>query len=140
MMMRQNDRLGAAHGIEPHVPFLAHSVVEFSIALGDKHKLVGQQTKYLLRRAMDGLVPKRVLEHYRKGSYSKLEEGWLRTSSDQTWLEAVSATAREWPEIFSGEGVRALTRGHARAPKETLLLLWRILCFGAWARKFNVSH
>jgi asparagine synthase (glutamine-hydrolysing) len=140
MMMRHNDRIGAAHGIETHVPFLAHRVVEFSIALGDKYKFAGQQTKYLLRRSMEGLVPAQVLEHRGKGSYSKLEEGWLRTSGDETWLEVVSATAREWPEIFSEEGVRALTRGRAGAHKETLLLLWRILCFGTWARKFNVSQ
>jgi asparagine synthase (glutamine-hydrolysing) len=140
MMMRQNDRLGAAHGIETHVPFMAHQVVEFSIALGDKYKLVGNQSKYLLRRAMDGLVPRAVLEHYHKGSYSKLEEGWLRTSADETWVEAVNATAREWPELVDEKGVRTLTRERASADKETLLLLWRILCFGAWARKFNVSH
>ena len=139
MMMRQNDRLGAAHRIETHVPFMAHQVVEFSIALGDKYKLVGNQSKYLLRRSMDGLVPRNVLEHYYKGSYSKLEEGWLRTSEDQAWATAVNVTAREWPELFAEEGVRVLTRERERADKETLLLLWRILCFGAWARQFNVS-
>lgn len=139
MMMRQNDRLGAAHGIETHVPFMAHQVVEFSIALGDKYKFVNHQSKYLLRRAMDGVVPREILEHYYKGSYSKLEEGWLRTAHEQRLVKTISDTAHEWPEIFDEEGVRVLMREYARADKETLLLLWRILCFGTWARKFNVT-
>ena len=139
MMMRQNDRLGAAHEIETHVPFMARKVVEFSIALGDKYKLVGNQSKYLLRRSMNGLVPRIILEHYQKKSYSKLEEEWLRSSKDQTWVNAVNVTALEWPELLDKEGVRVITKDCEHADKETLLLLWRILCFGTWARKFNVS-
>ena len=139
MMMRQNDRLGAAHGIETHVPFMAHRLVEFSIALGDKYKLAGNQSKYLLRRAMDGLVPRTILEHYYKESYSKLEEFWLRTSEDSSWVEAVNVTAREWPSLFDGPSVRALTLRRGDLDKEALLLLWRVFCFGVWARRFNVS-
>ncbi|MEM8639490.1 MAG: asparagine synthase-related protein [Cyanobacteria bacterium P01_G01_bin.54] len=139
MMMRHNDRIGASHGIETHVPYLAHRLVELSIALGSKHKLVGQQSKYLLRCAMGGLVPKLILNHYGKGSYSKLEEGWIRTSSDQNWLKEVVATAYQWPQLFSEKGVLMLANQHTQANKQTLLLLWRILCFGVWARVFNLS-
>jgi asparagine synthase (glutamine-hydrolysing) len=139
MMMRYNDRIGAAHGIETHVPFLDHRVVDFTIALGARYKLEGDRTKYVLRRAMEGLVPRLVLNHLHKGSYSALETGWLRGAGRAPLIAKVRATVQEWPELFSAAGVSDLCEDAAGAGKETLLLLWRIACFGAWARRFDVS-
>jgi asparagine synthase (glutamine-hydrolysing) len=138
IMMRHNDRIGAAHGIETHVPFLDHRVVEFTIALGGRYKLEGDRTKYVLRRAMEGLVPRPVLDHPYKGSYSALEASWLRGKGRVPLRAGVLATIHEWPELFSAAGVSALCADIAAASKETLMLLWRIACFGAWARRFDV--
>ena len=57
MLLHWEDRNSMAHGIEARVPFLDHRLVEFSIALGDRHKIVGGDTKRVLRRAMDGILP-----------------------------------------------------------------------------------
>ena len=57
MLLHWEDRNSMAHSIEARVPFLDHRLVEFSIALGDSHKIVGGDTKRVLRRAMDGILP-----------------------------------------------------------------------------------
>jgi asparagine synthase (glutamine-hydrolysing) len=139
MMMRHNDRIGAAHGIETHVPFLDHRVVDFNIALGGRYKLEGNRTKYLLRRAVAGLVPHQVLDHPYKGSYSALEAGWLCGDGRDSLAAGVMDTAHQWPQLFSAAALSALCDNVAGADKESLMLLWRIACFGVWARRFGVS-
>jgi asparagine synthase (glutamine-hydrolysing) len=139
MMMRHNDRIGMAHGVETRVPFMDHRVVDLCLGLGSRYKIVNGQTKYLLRRALGQLIPQAVLRSSYKGSYSQLEEGWLRGAIAAELLAAVAETAGEWSGLFDRRGIRRLLRDPARAGKETLMLLWRILCFGAWARRFAVS-
>jgi asparagine synthase (glutamine-hydrolysing) len=139
MMMRHNDRIGMAHGVETRVPFLDHRLVDLCVGLGNRYKYVRGQTKVLLRHALGDLIPQPVLRSSFKGSYSELEASWLRGPAAPQLAAAAEAVAREWPGIFAAEGVRSLAQDPPRADKETLMLLWRILCFGAWARRFAVG-
>lgn len=139
MMMRHNDRIASAFGITPHVPFMSNALVELAIGLGDEHKLEGTRTKMLLRRAVSGLVPERVLRHFHKGSYSELEAGWFRGAAGAPLRQRALGAARRYPELFSETGVSALLEDFGVADKETLMLAWRIACFGIWAERFHVS-
>jgi asparagine synthase (glutamine-hydrolysing) len=138
MMMRQNDRIGMAHRIETHVPFMERRLVEFCIRLGAKFKIVRNETKYLLRRAMNGLVPQIVLDPKPKGSYSELEAKWLRGRCWKRLAFEVRNTTAEWPQLFQAKAVDALLTETPAADKQTLLFLWRIAIFGAWARRFAI--
>ena len=48
-----------AHSVEARVPFLDHRLVDLSIGLGNQHKIVGGDTKRVLRRGMKGILPER---------------------------------------------------------------------------------
>lgn len=139
MMMRHNDRIGAAHRIEAHVPFMDHRLVEYSIALGSAHKLEGEETKIVLRRALADLLPQQLLVQRGKSSYSALEADWLRREHGAPLRKAVQATMREWPRLFHAAALEPAFADAMAGDKEGLLLLWRIACFGSWARQFNVE-
>jgi asparagine synthase (glutamine-hydrolysing) len=57
LLPAQGDRPAMAHGVEGRFPFLDHRVVEFANALPERWKIRGLCEKYLLRRALDGLLP-----------------------------------------------------------------------------------
>lgn len=60
------DRPEMAHSIEGRVPFLDHKLVEFACRLPVSMKLNDSSNKYVLRRAMAGLVPEPVRERPKK--------------------------------------------------------------------------
>lgn len=139
MMMRHNDRIGKAHGVETSVPFLDHRVVELCLGLGGRYKIVDGATKHLLRQAMKDVLPPVVLASRQKGSYSELEEGWLRGPGVDALARDAAELARSWPGIFDERGSREWLLAPRERDKETLLLLWRVTCLGAWARRFGVD-
>lgn len=61
--LQRVDRVAAAHGIEPRLPFLDLDFVELALALPPGWKLLeeGRPAKWLLRRAFDGWLPEEVL-------------------------------------------------------------------------------
>ena len=61
--LQRVDRVAAAHGIEPRLPFLDLDVVELALALPPGWKLLdeGRPAKWLLRKAFDGWLPEEVL-------------------------------------------------------------------------------
>lgn len=61
--LQRVDRVCAAHGLEPRLPFLDLDMVELALALPPAWKLISAErpAKWLLRRAFDGWVPDEVL-------------------------------------------------------------------------------
>ncbi|GAB3526533.1 asparagine synthase-related protein [Arthrobacter monumenti] len=61
--LQRVDRVTAAHGLEPRLPFLDLELVELALALPPSWKLISDEriAKYLLRRAFDGWLPDEVL-------------------------------------------------------------------------------
>ena len=69
LLNSQGDRVAMANSIEGRFPFLDHRVIEFANLLPARYKIMGTNEKYLLKRAMKGLIPesirKRTKQPYR---------------------------------------------------------------------------
>lgn len=61
------DKMTMANSVELRVPFLDHRVLEFAARLPENAKLRGLTTKYILKRAFKGRVPKQILDRPKTG-------------------------------------------------------------------------
>ncbi|MCU7845673.1 MAG: asparagine synthase (glutamine-hydrolyzing) [Candidatus Thiodiazotropha sp. (ex Monitilora ramsayi)] len=57
LLSSQGDRVAMANSIEARFPFLDHRVIEFAATMPNRYKIMGLDEKYMLKRAMKGLVP-----------------------------------------------------------------------------------
>jgi len=62
--LQRVDRCAAAHGLVAHVPFLDPAVVDCALRIPTEYKLRDGVEKWILRQAMEGLLPEEIL--YRK--------------------------------------------------------------------------
>ena len=92
MMLHYFDRTSMAHSLEVRVPFLDHHVVEYCARIPADLKVRRLQTKYILKRAAEGIVPRQII-HKRK-------LGFLRGST-QSWLQAQLRNAV--PELLGSD-------------------------------------
>lgn len=56
-LLRMNDRMTSAFGVENRCPFLDRRIIEFAISLPTKWKIKGFETKVLLRKLLKKRVP-----------------------------------------------------------------------------------
>ena len=61
LLSSQGDRVAMANSIEGRFPFLDHRVIEFANRLPPSFKIRGMTEKYLLRRALAGLLPDEIV-------------------------------------------------------------------------------
>ena len=57
LLSSQGDRMLAAHSVEGRFPFLDHRVIEFAGRIPPRLKIHGLNEKYVLKRAMRGILP-----------------------------------------------------------------------------------
>jgi len=139
MLLHWEDRNSMAHGIEARVPFLDHRLVEFSIALGDCHKIVGGDTKRVLRRAMDGILPQVVRDRRDKLGFTTPEEMWFRGPLREFVRAGIEQTMTRYPGLLNRNGVKALADAMLDGRKTLDFSLWRIISLGIWGGVFGAT-
>jgi asparagine synthase (glutamine-hydrolysing) len=139
LLLHWEDRNSMAHGIEARVPFLDHRLVEFSIALGDQHKIVGGDTKRVLRRAMDGILPPKVRHRRDKLGFATPEEAWFRGPLRDLVRGGIAQTLARYPGLLNRQGVEAHADAMLEGRAAVDFSLWRIINLGIWGRVFGAS-
>jgi asparagine synthase (glutamine-hydrolysing) len=139
MLLHWEDRNSMAHSIEARVPFLDHPLVEFNLALGNDHKIVGGDTKRILRRAMRGVLPPRVRQRRDKLGFSTPEQTWFRGPLKGLILDGTEASLRRFPQLFDASQTRALVADMLEGRRPVDFTLWRIVNMGVWGERFGVA-
>jgi len=138
MLLHFEDRNSMAHSIEARVPFLDYRLVEFAIGLGELHKVMDGETKILLRKAMEKVLPEKVQTRQDKLGFPTPEQRWFRTELKEQVRKACSETIAAYPTIFDGDKARKTVDGVLDGDLPFSNSPWRIMCFGRWAERFGV--
>ena len=64
LLLMRVDKMTMATSVEARVPFLDHKLVEFSMKIPWRLKIKNGETKYILKKAVEGLIPHNII--YRK--------------------------------------------------------------------------
>jgi asparagine synthase (glutamine-hydrolysing) len=133
LLMKQ-DQMSMAASIESRVPFLDHKLVEFATHLPEAMKLRGWTTKYVLRRAMRGLLPSEILTRKKMGFPVPIES-WFRGRYRHVVDEYVLSERVLKRGIFNPGYVRDLAARHASGENHAERL-WMLVNFEIWLRRF----
>jgi asparagine synthase (glutamine-hydrolysing) len=80
-LLRYEDRNSMRHSIEARLPFLDYQVVEAAFGMNNHFKIKNGWTKHVLRVAMAGLVPEKVLWRKNKLGFEAPEAAWIKAAS-----------------------------------------------------------
>jgi len=76
-LLRYGDRNSMAFSREVRLPFLSHELCEFIFSLPVNYILHDGWTKYILRKAMDGIVPEQIVWRKDKVGFEPPQENWV---------------------------------------------------------------
>jgi len=86
-LLRYADRNSMAHSLEVRLPFLYHKLVEFVMRLPTHFILREGWTKWILRKAMDGILPPSIQWRKDKIGYEPHHNEWLKHPTLQTLIQ-----------------------------------------------------
>lgn len=89
-LLRYADRNSMAHSREVRLPFLSHKLVEFVFSLPEGYKLNNGWTKFVLRKAMDTILPHSICWRVDKIGYEPPQKRWIQDERYMTEIEKVS--------------------------------------------------
>jgi len=128
------DRMSMAHSIEVRVPFLDHVVVEFAARIPPEWLLRDGQSKLILKRSMQELLPRSVLAKPKRGfavPFGKWFRGPLRDYVRDILLSERSRRRG----ILASAAIERLLASPERS-RNLNFPVWTLLCFELWCRAF----
>ena len=128
------DRMSMAHSIETRVPLLDHVLVELAATLPPDLRLRGATTKYVFKRALEGVLPAEILDRPKRGFAIPLGR-WFRGRLASLVRELLLSDDSRTREYFQAPYLETLLRLH-RAGRPLDLQLWTLISFELWCRTF----
>jgi asparagine synthase (glutamine-hydrolysing) len=131
------DRMSMDHGLEVRVPWLDPPLVEFALALPARWKVTFGKTKWLVRRAWAGRLPKEILNRPKKGFGIPIA-AWLCGIGRpwvHEWLLSQSTRLPFWNQAF----IRQVVEEHWLRRRNHAKLIWALLFFQLWRTRHKVE-
>ncbi len=133
LLMKQ-DQMSMAASIESRVPFLDHKLAELTARMPVDMKLRGKTTKFLLKEAMNGILPESILNRPKMG-FPVPVGNWFRGPFKHIVDEYVLGERAQARGFFDAGFVAGLVKLH-NAGEDHDERLWSLVNFEIWQRRF----
>jgi len=122
------DRASMANSLEVRCPLLDHKLMELIAQMPSSLKLHNGQGKYLLKKALEAVLPAEILARRKKGFAVPVAE-WFRGELKEFARDALFG---EPHALLDGRFLDRCWRQHQRGQRDWSALLWCTLMFRTW--------
>ena len=129
------DRASMAVSLEVRAPFLDARVAEFAASLPLEYKLKGSKGKYVLKKAVEDLLPKEILRRPKKGFGIPIAE-WLKNRLNPLLHDLLAPDRLKNQGLFNADFVQKLITEHEKNIASNHKQLWALLVFQLWFDNF----
>ena len=112
-MLHYFDRASMAHSLEVRVPFLDHPLVEYCATIPARHKVRRLDTKHVLKSAVRGLIPDRIIDKPKIGFFHTAVDDWFRAQTRGAISDYLLGPNPRYAEMLDRREVEHLVTSHA---------------------------
>ncbi len=129
------DKTSMAANLEVRVPFLNREIIEMTARMPPDLKLRGYKRKYILKRAMEGVLPHDVVWR-KKAGFGAPIRSWLRGPLRPLVADLLSAETVKRRGLFRHEEVRRIIDANLSGREDYNLMVFQLLTLELWYRAF----
>ncbi len=134
-LLEHNDKVSMAASLELRSPLLDYRLVELAQQASPGLRLKRWTTKYVLKRAAEGIVPKRLIWRKKVG-FNNPAALWFKGPLREALRRVLAPENVLRTGVFAPEAVRRLVEEHVAGRANHEYRLWAILNFELWHRTY----
>ncbi|MGE5215440.1 MAG: asparagine synthase (glutamine-hydrolyzing) [Chloroflexota bacterium] len=134
-LLVKTDRMTMANSLEARCPFLDHRLLEFASQIPSSLKLKGVTTKYVLKRALEGLLPGEIIWRKKHG-FGVPVGRWFRAGLKDFLCDHLLSPTALQRGYFDEQALRRLIDEHIGGRRDHGHCLWALLTLEIWHRIF----
>lgn len=128
LLLMRVDKMSQTTSLEARVPFLDHKFVELAMSIPESVKLRNGELKYILKKAIRGLIPDDLINRRKQGFAVPVHEWFLDKLGDYAHKKLFNFVKKT--DFFSKSYMKSLLKAN-KAEK-----VWYILNFALWHERW----
>jgi asparagine synthase (glutamine-hydrolysing) len=132
------DRASMLNSLEVRSPFLDKSLAEFVCSLPTKFKMNGLTRKFILKKAIEKRLPKKILKRAKKGFGIPLAK-WFNGPLNPLLMDVLSENNLKQTGMFNPSYVKKLIDDQLQRRRDTKKELWCLFVFEYWRQSHGLS-
>ena len=129
------DRMSMAASLETRAPLLDQKLIDFVTRIPAALKIVGNETKYILKKAVKGLVPEEIMTRPKQGFGLPLAK-WINQELRGRIRDTLTEPITRQRGYFEPSYIKVLLDEHERGRRDHSYSLWALLMLELWHRQF----
>jgi len=129
------DKCGMATTIENRVPFMDVELMRLCATIPERYKLKGNETKYVLKKAMERYLPREVIYRGKTGFTPPIRE-WIINGLEPMIHEYLSPERMRQRGLFTPEIVQTILDENRANKKDHGYLIYALLNLEIWQQTF----
>jgi asparagine synthase (glutamine-hydrolysing) len=136
MLLKFGDAISMAFSMEARVPFLDYRLVEFVFALPYYQKFSGSTSKWLLREALQCIVPQEILTRKDKVGFVTPDSQWLKKCIESEIKPLLLSDRTRARKVFDVEEMSRLLNKYMRGQIDISHYVFRWVSIELWYRLY----
>jgi asparagine synthase (glutamine-hydrolysing) len=131
LLLMRVDKVTMSVAVEARVPFLDHELVEFSMDIPMAWKTKQGVPKYILKKAVEGLIPHELIYREKMGFGAPMSQ-WLRGEFGLRVERTLMGSSLRKRGFFDYDFIGGLVRDHRSGRRDNSLFIWTLFNLTAW--------
>jgi len=133
LLLMRVDKMVSMSSIEARVPFLDHRIVELAFSIPQKLKLKNNTTKYILKKAVEGIIPDDIIYRKKKGFGAPVSE-WLKDNEElrNKLITILNQSKIKKLNLFNYQYINQLISDHLSGRHDNSFKLWNLITLSLW--------
>lgn len=131
LLLMRVDKITMATSIEARVPFLDHKLVEFAMNIPRHLKYKNGQPKYILKKALEGIVPNNIIYRKKQGFGLPIKE-WFIDRMAKFVEDSLMRSPLRKRDLFNYDHIRYMLNAHKSGKIDYSFNLWCLLNLSLW--------
>jgi asparagine synthase (glutamine-hydrolysing) len=135
LLLMRVDKMTMATSVEARVPFLDHHLVEYAMRLPVDLKIKGANGKYILKRALEKVLPADLLYRPKRGFGAPVRE-WFRGPGGEELGGMIMNSSMRSRNLFDYTFIARLLAEHRQGKHDWSFHLWALLNLSLWYERW----
>jgi asparagine synthase (glutamine-hydrolysing) len=134
-LLERGDRMTMAASIEARMPFMDTELARWVSTLPDHFRVRGQRTKWVLREAMQRLLPRSIIERPKVGFRVPFNE-WFQTTMRDYLYDLLIGSSSITRDYYNESKLTQILNDHVRGYRNHEKLLWMLMSLELFHREY----
>jgi asparagine synthase (glutamine-hydrolysing) len=133
-LLERGDRMTMAASLEARMPFMDIELAKFVATLPDEYRIKGRTTKWILRKAMESVLPRDILERPKVGFRVPVNV-WFQTTMKDYLRDHLLGPDSISKSFYHFEVLQSLISDHIEGRQNHEKVLWMLLNLEIWLQQ-----